>query len=104
MFTLLFVSLFVAGWLLCAYVPWLALAIVTRGQAGMKYLPLCLFAGVVAGLAVPVLGLDDGRGLALSFVAAFAVPSVLLAARRLSLANATQTARAPHSESGDLPG
>ena len=98
MFTLIFMSLFLAGWLVCAAIPWFALSVKSRGNAGLRYLPLCLFAGVVAALAVPVLGLDDGRGLALSFVAAFSAPALLLAARRFSLPRT-----APHPETGDAP-
>jgi len=97
-FTLIFMSLFLAGWLVCAAAPWFALSIKTRGSAGLRYLPLCLFAGVVAALAVPILGLDDGRGLALSFVVAFLAPALLLAARRFSLPRT-----APHPETGDAP-
>jgi hypothetical protein len=79
LFEFIFISLFVLGWLLCGYLPWLALSIATRGHAGLGFLPLCLFAGVVAGLAVPVLGLDDANGLWLSFLVAFVAASGLLA-------------------------
>lgn len=81
----IFVSLYVSGWLICAFLPWLALSVATRGHAGLAYLPLCLFVGVVAGLAVPVFGLTDALGFWLSFVVAFAVPTLILAARRFSL-------------------
>jgi hypothetical protein len=93
-FDFIFLGLFFAGWLICGFVPWLALSVATRGNAGLRYLPLCLLAGVTAGLAVPLLGLDDSRGLWLSFAAAFAVPSLLLAARRLSLGAASRPERA----------
>lgn len=102
MFTLLFVTLFLAGWLLCAFIPWLALSVKTRGHAGLRYLPLCLFTGLVAALAVPVFGLDDGTGLVLSFAAAFAASALLLAARRLSLPRAAAPSPA-HPEPGDAP-
>ncbi|MBI2765380.1 MAG: hypothetical protein HYX53_05625 [Chloroflexi bacterium] len=85
LFDLIFLGVFTLGWLISAYIPWLALSIATRGRAGLVYLPLCLFSGVVAALAVPVLGFDGRGGLALSFAAAFTVPAALLAARRLSL-------------------
>lgn len=85
LFTIIFLSLFVSGWLLCAFVPWLALSVATRGHAGLGNLPLCLFAGVVAGLAVPVLGLDNATGIWVSFAASFLVPSLLLFVRRLSM-------------------
>ena len=80
----IFISLFVAGWLFCGFLPWLVLSVATRGHAGLPYLPLSLFAGVVGGLAVPVLGLTGVLGLRLSFVAAIALPSALVGARRLS--------------------
>jgi hypothetical protein len=83
-FDLIFIGAFSAGWLFCAYVPWLALSVMTRGNAGLRALPLCLVTGVVAALAVPLLGLDDARGIWLSFLAAFLAPAALLAARRFA--------------------
>ncbi len=85
MFTLIFVSLYVVSWLVLGFLPWLALSVATRGNAGLANLPLCLFAAVVAGLAVPLLGKDDMAGIWLSGVAAVTVPSLLLAARRFSM-------------------
>ncbi len=84
LFDFIFLSLFLLGWLICAFVPWLALSVATRGDAGLGYLPLCLFAGLVAAVAVPLLGLDDLRGLVISFVAATAVPALLLGVARYS--------------------
>lgn len=98
MFTLIFVSLFVAAWLFLGLVPWLVLSVATRGNAGLANLPLCLFAGVVGGLAVPLFGKDDATGIWLSMVAALAVPSVLLAARRLSLGALAQARHQPAGE------
>jgi hypothetical protein len=86
MYQAIFIGLFVVGWLVCAYVPWLALSIATRGNAGLGNLPLCLLAGLAGGFAVPLLILDDANGLWLSFVMAAALPSLLLVARRISLA------------------
>ncbi len=85
LFDAIFIALFVGGWTLCAFVPWLALSVLTRGRAGLANLPLCLFAGVVAGLAVPILGLDNAAGIWLSLGASFVAPSLLLAARRFSM-------------------
>ena len=93
----IFLSLFVGGWLVCGFVPWLVLSVATRGNAGLVYLPLSLFASVVAGLAVPLLGADGSGGLRLSFVAALGVPALLLAARRFSLREA-QSAPTPPLE------
>lgn len=85
MYTAIFLGGFIVGWALCAYLPWLVAAIVTHGRAGMGMLALCLFAGVVCALAVPVLGADGWLGLALSFPVAMAASAMLLAARRLTL-------------------
>lgn len=85
LFDAIFISLFVAGWLVCGLVPWLILSVATRGHAGLLNLPLCLFTGVVAGLAVPVLGLDNTAGIGVSFGAALVAPAMLLAARRFAL-------------------
>lgn len=85
LFTFIFVSLYVMGWCFFAFLPWLAFSIATRGHAGLAMLPLCLFAGVVAGLALPVLGADSVAGFWLSFVAAAAVSLILLTVRRATL-------------------
>jgi hypothetical protein len=101
MFDLIFVTLFVAGWSICGIVPWLALSIATRGQAGLIYLPLTIFAANVGGMAVPVLGLDTGRGMAVSFLVALAVPTALLIARRMSLVDAPGVAAVHGAGTGD---
>ena len=104
LFDLIFLTIFVIGWLFCAFVPWLALSVATRGDAGLGYLPACLAVGVVGALAVPLLGLTDGRGLALSFVAAAAAPTLLLAAGRYSRATRSALAeqrRAAHRTTED---
>ena len=85
LFDSIFLSIFVAGWLIVGGVPWLVLSIATRGHAGLQHLPLAMFTGVVAGLAVPILGRTDATGLWLSFVAALTAPAALLAVRRFSL-------------------
>lgn len=82
LFDAIFLSMLFVGWLVCAFVPWLALSVVTRGDAGIGNLPLCLVAGVVAAVAVPLLGMDDATGLWLSFVVAAAAPAILLAVGR----------------------
>ncbi len=81
MFTAIFVTLFVLGWLACGTLVWLACSVVTRGQAGLWYLPLCWFASLVAGLAVPILGKDDADGIWISLLVASATPAVLMLAR-----------------------
>jgi hypothetical protein len=104
MYSVIFVGLFVAGWLICAYIPWFVLSLATRANAGLKYLPLCLFAGVVAGLATPLLIDDGATGLWLSFVLAAAVPAALLALRRVTLVapSVPPVVRRPEDEPGTL--
>ena len=84
MFTAIFLGLIVAAWLTLGFIPWLAWSVATKGHAGLANLPLCLFAAVVAGLAVPVLFRDDELGLLLSALAAVLLPVVLLAVRRMA--------------------
>ncbi|MBE0610323.1 MAG: hypothetical protein IH609_13165 [Dehalococcoidia bacterium] len=98
MFTLIFVSLFVAAWMLMGLIPWMVLSVATRGNAGLVNLPLCLFAGVVGGLAVPLVGKDDAAGIWLSVLAALVVPALLLVARRLSLGAVAQLRHQPAGE------
>ncbi|MGD9933747.1 MAG: hypothetical protein AB7T37_08495 [Dehalococcoidia bacterium] len=96
LFELIFISLFVTGWVVCGYLPWFLLSVFTRGNAGLLYLPLSVFTGVVAGLAVPLLGPRDVLGLWLSMACAFIAPSILLALRRFSLAPAPSQPRTEH--------
>lgn len=85
MFTVIFLSLFLVAWLLLGFAVWLTVSVATRGNAGLGMLPLCLVAGIVAGLAVPLLGKDDDAGIWWSMAAAVVVPAMLMAARRLAL-------------------
>jgi len=100
MFEAIFITLFVAAWLFCGFVPWLAFSVATRGNAGLGYLPLSMFAGVVAGMAVPLLGADDASGIWLSMVAAAAVPAGLLTLKRFSLGAHSNVAAVRAQESG----
>ncbi len=83
LFNALFITLYVLGWLALGFLPWLALSVATRGNAGMRYLPASLAAGVIGGLVVPFIR-DDGLGLILSFVVALVFPTLLLTAQRAS--------------------
>ncbi|GAB4320452.1 MAG: hypothetical protein Kow0010_00240 [Dehalococcoidia bacterium] len=85
LFELIFISLYLAGWLACGFAPWLAASVATRGHAGLHMLPVCLFGGVVGGLAVPILIRQDLAGLVMSFAAAVLVPAGLMAAQRIAL-------------------
>lgn len=95
MFTAIFLGLYVAAWLVLGFLPWLSWSVATRGRAGLTNLPLCLFAAVVAGLAVPLLGATGGAGLLASMAAAFLVPFALLAARHWAAAGLRRPAAAP---------
>jgi hypothetical protein len=97
-FTLIFIGLFASAWLLLGLAPWLVVSVATRGNAGLGNLPLCMFAGLVGGLAVPLLGKDDLAGIWLSMAAAVVVPSLLLAARRMSLGALASTRHQPAGE------
>jgi hypothetical protein len=63
----LFISLFVFGWLTCAGLVWLILAVSRRGAFALATLPAALVCGCLAALLLPALGFRDGRALALSF-------------------------------------
>lgn len=82
LFDAIFLGMLLAGWLLCAYVPWVVLSVATRGHAGMWSLPLSLFGGVVCALAVPLLGADGWGGLWASFAVAALAPAALLGIRQ----------------------
>ena len=84
LFEAIFITLYVLGWLALGFVPWLVLSVITRGNAGLRYLPLSMLTGVVGGLAVPLLVRDDGLGLILSFVVALVLPTVVLCIQRVT--------------------
>jgi hypothetical protein len=84
LFDIIFGAIFVGLWMALGVVPWLILSVVTRGNAGIGMLPLCMLAGVAGGMIVPFIGFTDVSGIWLSFVAAFAFPAALLAARRFA--------------------
>lgn len=94
LFDLIFLGLFIAGWMLTGLVPWMITSVVTRGHAGLLNLPLCLLAAVAGGLLVPIVGFTGSSGIWLSFAIALLFPSGLMAARRLSLGVLSETAAA----------
>ncbi len=85
LFTLIFGTIFVVGWSLCGLLPWLAASVLSRGNAGLSTLPLCIFAANVAALAVPTLGADGMGGFLASFAVALAASAALLLVRRFAL-------------------
>lgn len=82
MYTGIFVTLYLFAWAFLALLPWLGLSVATKGRAGLWLLPLCLFSGIVAALAVPFAGATGWGGLWGSLAAAFLAPAGLLAASR----------------------
>ena len=85
LFNAIFLGILLGGWAICAYAPWVALSVLTRGRAGVQYLPLCLLAGIVAAVAVPLMGADGIGGLWASFGAAMAAPTLLLILRHYTI-------------------
>ena len=102
LFTLVFASIFVAGWSACGPVAWLVASVVSRGKAGLVFLPLAIFTANVAALTVPLVGFDGKGGLMASFGAALAAPAVLLAIRRFSFGPVPR--EAPPLESAQAEG
>ena len=85
LFTLIFVTIFVVGWSFCGLVPWLVGSILSRGNAGLSTLPLCIFAANVAALAVPLPGADGMGGFIASFAVAMVTSAGLLLVRKFAL-------------------
>jgi hypothetical protein len=63
---LAFVLFFFAVWCFLGLVPWAVAAVVARGRGALPALPLALAAASAAGVAVPLVGLDDATGFFLS--------------------------------------
>lgn len=83
-FDQIFLTLFLAGWALCGIPPWLVASVLTRGNAGLVFLPISMGVAVLCGLLIPFLGATGLGGIWLSFAAAIAGPSLLLGARRFA--------------------
>ncbi|MBI5948369.1 MAG: hypothetical protein HY875_09545 [Chloroflexi bacterium] len=78
-------TLLLAGWAIAGAIPWLALSVATRGNAGLAFLPIAMITGVIGALVVPIVGATGATGLVVSFPVAFFASAALLAARKLSL-------------------
>ncbi len=85
LFTLIFSAIFIVGWSICGLVPWLVTSIVTRGNAGLGGIFLCIFAGNVAGATVPLIGFSGKGGFLASFFVAALASALLIAVRRFAL-------------------
>jgi len=71
-----FVLFFFAVWCCVGLVPWAIAAVVARGRGALAALPIALAASCAAGVAIPVIGLDNFRGFLLSLVVAFVAAAV----------------------------
>lgn len=67
-----FVILFFAVWLFFGLLAWAAVAVIKRGRGALAALPLALAGAALAGVIVPLLGMQDGAGFALSLLTATA--------------------------------
>jgi hypothetical protein len=64
------VVFFFAVWLFLGLLAWAVIAVLRRGRGALPALPLALAAAAAAGVLVPVLGMRDGWGFALSLLTA----------------------------------
>ncbi len=69
---LAFILMFFALWCAIGLIPWTAAAVFSRGRGALLTLPLALAGASAAGVLVPLLGLRDTLGFALSLPAALA--------------------------------
>ena len=67
-----FVIFFFAVWLFFGLMAWAAVAVLKRGRGALPALPLALAGAALAGVIVPLLGLQNGAGFALSLFTAAA--------------------------------
>jgi hypothetical protein len=69
---LAFVIFFFAAWLFFGLMAWAAVAVIKRGRGALPALPLALAGAALAGVTVPLMGMQDGAGFVLSLVTATA--------------------------------
>jgi hypothetical protein len=69
---LAFVVFFFAVWLFFGLMAWAAVAVIKRGRGALTALPLALGGAAIAGVAVPLLGMQNGAGFFLSIITATA--------------------------------
>jgi len=71
-----FVLFFFAAWCFVGLIPWAVASVVARGRGALAALPLALGGSCAAGVAVPLIGLDNFRGFVLSLGVAFVAAAV----------------------------
>jgi len=69
---LAFVIFFFSVWLFFGLLAWAGVAVIKRGRGALVALPLALGGAALAGVIVPLLGMQDGTGFALSLLTATA--------------------------------
>jgi hypothetical protein len=70
------VLFFFAVWCFLGLVPWAIAAVVARGRGALPALPIALAGACAAGVAVPLIGLDNFRGFLVSLVTALLAAAV----------------------------
>ena len=65
-----FVIFFFAVWLFLGLIAWATVAVIKRGRGALPALPLALAGAALAGVIVPLLGMQNGAGFALSLCTA----------------------------------
>jgi hypothetical protein len=66
-----FVLFFFACWCFMGLIAWAIAAVTARGRGALPALPVALAGACAAGVALPLVGLDDFAGFLLSLVASF---------------------------------
>jgi hypothetical protein len=74
---LAFVLFFVAVWCFLGLIAWAVSAIIARGRGALPVLPLALTAASAAGVAIPLVGLDDATGFFLSLATALLAGAIV---------------------------
>jgi uncharacterized membrane protein YeaQ/YmgE (transglycosylase-associated protein family) len=67
-----FVIFFFGVWLFFGLMAWAAVAVIKRGRGALAALPLALAGAALGGVIVPLLGMQNGAGFALSLCTAAA--------------------------------
>lgn len=67
-----FVIFFFAVWLFFGLMAWAAVAVIKRGRGALPAFPLALAGAALGGVMVPLFGIQNGAGFALSLLTAIA--------------------------------
>jgi len=87
-----FILFLFAVWCFLGLIAWAVAAVVVRGRGALPALPLGLAGAAAAGVAVPLVGMDDASGFFISLAAALVGGALgagggIVLARRLSSAD-----------------